>query len=478
MEGIIRVRVRGIYATALTKILLDEGYQIVQASALISSRFNIPQIPVAADVTVKSVEDEPSRVLVIGYPGKAEKVIETIRRYASFSAYWRSKLGLYSTVVARISRREGQKCIASVNGVELEIMDGVECEEGKLIVGWVAKAPVFPNERGKLVPGVRVIGDYAMLYESSSPRVTISEHIRDTARRALLSSIALDYTKRGLGVHWRSSSRDAEESVLREELKNLVTHLEKIKQEASELVSRGVTGIVSPGETIGIIEVSSIDKLKFDSIRDKVIPTLQLHHSVKSLGDERLNAIIDYAENVLALDRNLGGPLHIGLLDYIVGEVRGRRVRIEHVKLDGRVVELGYGVVREARRDGDAIIAVVERTVKSYGVYDGLGVEKVPGDIIETRIDTRSWFIKHVYKSGDGEIKGEYININTPPELLPGRIHYIDLSVDIVRKQDGSIEVIDVEEFREYAKAGIVTQELVEKVKEVVKEIAGVELKV
>ncbi len=476
MEGIIRVRVRGVYATALTKILLDEGFQIVQASALISSRFGIPQVPAPADVTVKSVESEPSRLLVIGYPEKTEKVAETLRRYIAHSPWWRSKLDLYSTVVARVTRSEGQRCIASVDGVELEVVNGIECREGELIVGWVVKAPIFPGEVGRLVPGVRVVGDYAMLYKSKSPHVTISEHIREASRRALLSSMALDYTKDGIGVHWRSSARDAEESVLREELGRLREELGKVEEKAKELISRGKTGVVSIGERLYITELSSVDKKRLDEIRSEVLPTMPLHHTIKSLGDERLNTIIDFAEYVLARDNKLVGQLYEGLLDYIVSMMQGKRVKIEHVKLDGRVIELGQGIVREVRRKGEGLIVIVERHVKTYGVYDGLGVSKEPGDVIESWFDTREWYVKHVYRSREGEIKGEYININTPPEILPGRIRYIDLSVDIVKRSDGSIEVIDVDELRAYIEAGIVPETVVDRIREVVRSIAGVEL--
>ena len=478
MQGVVRVRIRGIYATALTKLLLDHGFQIVQASNLIASRFGIPQVPAAADVTVKSIEDEPSRLLIIGYPEAVDAVVSALRDALHYSPVWCSPIGLYATVVARIEGVKNGECIARVGNVELVVQDIGECREGELVTLYVVKAPVYPGERGRATPGVRVVGDYAMLYKGGQPRVTISEHISRPERRALLSSIAYEYRERGYGVHWRSSARDAEEQVLREELARLEERLRRVEEEAARLSSEGRTGVVEPGEKICIAEVSSPDKAVLDDIRDAVLPTARMHHSIKSIGDETLQAIIDYEEEVLGVDRSLRDKLASGLLRYLASRLEGRRVRIEHVKLDGKVVELGPAYVREARVEEGGLRLRLERQVRSPGVYDGLGVEKEPGDVIETVIDTREWTVTHHYYSQSGEHKGTYININTPPEVALDRIRYIDLTVDIVKKPDGTMEVIDVEELKKQVDAGIVGPRLLERIREVVKRVAGTELQV
>jgi len=38
----LKAKVRGIYTTALTKLLLENGFEIVQPSQAIKSRFGIP----------------------------------------------------------------------------------------------------------------------------------------------------------------------------------------------------------------------------------------------------------------------------------------------------------------------------------------------------------------------------------------------------------------------------------------------------
>ena len=478
MQGVVRVRIRGIYATALTKLLLDKGFQIVQASNLIAARFGIPQVPAAADVTVKSIEDEPSRLLVIGYPDAVDAVVAALRSMLRYTPVWCSPVGLYATVVARIEGVKDGECVARINEVELVVQDVGECREGEYVTLYVVKAPVYPGERGRATPGVRVVGDYAMLYKGGQPRVTISEHISKPERRALLSSIAYEYREKGYGVHWRSSARDAEEQVLKEELARLEEMLKRVEENAVKLASEGTVGVVAPGEKICIAEVSAPDKAILDDIRDEVLPTAKLHHSIKSIGDETLQAIIDYEEEVLGIDRGLRDRLAAGLLRYIASRLEGRRVRIEHVKLDGKVVELGPAYVKEVRVEEGGLRLRLERRVRSPGVYDGLGVEKEPGDIIETIIDTREWIVTHHYYSQSGGHKGTYININTPPEVSLDRIRYIDLTIDIVKKPDGTVQVIDVEELKRQVEAGIVGEKLLERIKEVVRRVANTELQI
>ncbi len=475
---ITRVRVRGVYATALTKILLDEGFQIVQASNLIATRFNIPQLPLAADVTVKSIEDEPSRLLVIGFPEHTDNVLNALYKYISYSPRWCSRVGLYATVAAKLEGVREGKCIARIGDVELEVSNVEECKEGELLAGYIVKAPIFPGERGRMVPGIRVIGGYAMLYKAREPRVTFSEHISRAERRALLSGLALEYTSRGLGVHWRSSARDAEESELREELRRLEEELRRVEERVNEMIERGESGIVTPGEKLCIVELSAPDKQVLDDIRHQVIPTMPLHHSVKSVGQE-LEQIVDFGEKLLGILGSAARPaLGKALLEYLAEKLQGRRVKIIHVKLDGRILELGSGYVREARVKDGRLLLTIERVIRSPGTYDGLGVEKEPGDQAVTSIDTGAWTITHKYYSRTGELKGIYVNINTPPEVSLDRVRYIDLSVDIVRTPDGDTRVIDVEEFKRYVEAGIVPEKLVEKVREIVRSEAGQELQI
>ncbi len=465
---VVRVRVRGVYATALTGLLLDSGFQVVQASRVISERMSIPQLRLPADATVKNNDRDPGEVLVIGYPWAVEEVLRAFREKLKYSLYLKGLLPVHATIVATVKGWEQGVCKAVVRGVEV-LVTGVsaeDCVAGERIVGFVRRTGVRGGEKPVVEPGVKVVGDYAMLYKQPGRVVvTISEHVRSPERRALLHAIASEYTSRGFSVHWRSSSGVAEDEKLVEELKLLAERIEELEKRVREA---GEEGVYSEGEDVALVALSSIDKEFLDSVRARYVPTTPLHHMIKSV-DQELSPIVDFADTLVAccVERE---RMRRGIVEYIATELRRRgRVRLLHQKLDGNVLKLGEPFVSFVEVRDAGISLVLRRSVRSPGIYDGLGVEKKPGDVIETSVETGEWRIVHRYYSADGELKGVYVNINTPPEILPSVIRYIDLEVDVVKLPGSKPRLVDLEALEEAYRSKRVTREVVEKVAETVK---------
>ena len=464
--GVVRVRVRGIYATALTRWALDNGFQVVQASRVIADRFGIPILELPADVTLKNSDREPSELVVVGYTWAAERVLERLRGTLPYSFYWVSSLPLHATVKAEA----GQGCTARVGDVEAELVEENCPEPGTQLVAGVVRPGVKPGEKPRLAPGARVIGDYAILYETGKPRTTVSEHIRSPEKRAELMAIAAPYLEKGLGVHWRSSARHASRETLEQHLSQLSQLLNEVKREAEQ----GPQGVYSTGETVAVVRLSRPDKEALDEIRARVVPTAAWHHSVKSV-DPQAGIVVDYEEKLLqhGLQRE---RLHEALLDLYAERLQqARTVRIHHVKPDSTTVTLGPATVLQVERRGPRLIILLERRVRSRGVYDGLGVEKEPGDRILTEVDTGSWVTVHRYYNRDGELKGVYYNINTPPELSGDTITYLDLEADVVRKPGEKPRPVDLEEAMQAAETRVITGRMLEKILDIVGSLTGEE---
>jgi len=467
-KRIPRVRIRGIYATALTQLLLKYGFQIVQTSRVISERFSIPQLNLPADVTIKNSDIEPSELLIIGYPWAVGKLLDIIKKTLPYSFYWQSKLQLYSTVRAKIVSKNNNTCIVSIDSVEAELVldNNTNCREGETVTASVIRPGVKPIEKPRLVPGLAVIGDYAILRKTSSPRVTISEHIRSPYKKAELLEAATNLVTKKISVHWRSNSRFAKREELEKHLEELEKQLQLVEDRSREINS----GVVNEGEQLVLVHLSSYDKKVLDKLRSETTPTTPLHHSLKSI-EPQLQLVVDLADKLVSKGVD---PRNIeeSIIETLSEKLQERKtVKILHIKPDGRTIEIGPAYIKNIYAYSGKIIILLERRVRSRGIYDGLGVEKELGDTIETEIDTSSWKTTHKYYSKNGELKGIYININTPPEVGLDTIKYLDLEVDIVRTPSQKPQVIDKELLEKHLNHGIITKQLYEKIEEEIKKI-------
>ena len=461
LQDIVKARVRGIYATAITKILLDQGIMIVQATPIIRQRLNIPENNAAPDVTVKTTDDDPHTLLIIGFPKQVDTVSSILEEYVGYYIKWESKIGLYSIVKGIIESRENNECNVKLPYNLTGILRPCENNPGDEVLVSVAKTRLKPGEPIKLVNNIRVIGYYAAIIEGES-KVTISEHIRSYDKRAELLMLASNITREGLGVHWRSSAAHASPEALLKEVNELREKLKELKKIAEKTKA---PELIYPGEKIVLLTLPSKAKYRLDYVRAEVTATTPYHHSAKALGDE-LAIVVDYAEKLIANKWLEPNRAFQGILEYIADKIKeSKRIEIQHIKPDGKILRLTPGKPESIIVKEDHIVIELRRTFKTQGIYDGLGIEKEPGDYDIMRIDTSSWLITHRYYDYNGNLKGEYININTPPEVSTNRIVYHDLALDVVKVGD-KVEIIDVNEYVELLKNKVISPAIHEKIVE------------
>jgi hypothetical protein len=144
-------------------------------------------------------------------------------------------------------------------------------------------------------------------------------------------------------------------------------------------------------------------------------------------------------------------------------------IEIQHVKLDGEVLNLGKAVIEAF--DHPRSLIRFRRVFKKKGIYDGLKVEKVPDDYAVTEAKIGEWYFKTRYFAKDGRYKGTYINLNTPIELYSYGIRYVDLEVDVCVWPNGRVKKLDEKKLKEATAEGIIAPRLARIVKEKVQEI-------
>lgn len=453
----LRARVRGIYSTAVSRILHESGVELVDVAPSIASRLNISENRgVPADVTIKTENDNPSQVIVIGFPDAVGRVAEILEVNIPDMLVFKPLAGLYATFKTRILGYEGRECMALSPWGKAVLVDYKECTHGREVPVTTIKLITNGSERVVVSENIRVVGRYAIIGRGSS--VTFSHFLRNRERITQLIEISSRYIHEGYSVRWRSNSDEADLVDVMSELTELVGRY----RELAEVVQKSpLMKVVYEGESARFYELTYSSKLYLDEVRKSTCPTIHMHHVFRSseVKEENLVNLLD------ALSARIPREEEVRIVtDWFLSELSEvSEVIIEHKKVWGKTIFMKGNVNRVLNDEGPVV--VLKRLIKSPGVYDGLNTSKEVGDVAVTFVRTGAWHITHKYFNKEGMLKGVYVNFNTPVEIHhSGRIHYIDLNVDLVRAGGSDCRLIDSEGFRKLLSEEVITQGVLEKV--------------
>ncbi|MEM1541063.1 MAG: DUF402 domain-containing protein [Ignisphaera sp.] len=456
-------RVRGPYSTAIAKIIMDSGHKLVDLSEQLAQRFSLPprreEVPHA---TVKTSNDDPSTIVIVGLSKAVEELFNIIVSSVPYIGREINRYGPYTTVVAQAKGFKDNQCIAMFNDMMLMVQNYRHCIEGEPVIVHIVKPAVSSNRTAIAFPGISILKDTVVLLDDGMSKVFFSEHIKDPERRSTLSTLSNHILRMGYSIRWRSSAKSAELEKIAKDLEEALQVLQNLG-----IGKYSVGDVVIEGEAIAFIRLSRPSKEYLDIIRDRVMSTALGHHITRSCRNNGFVDIIDRMSSYLD-KKSLYRALRYAIADNTIGKI----FKVVHRKFTGEKIELNdLEIVNVVDTQlGKAIIG--KRFIKTPGIYDGLGVPKERGDIAITLIPIDEWFIVHRYIGINGNDKGIYININTPPEIcMENRtISYIDLHVDITYR-DGKLNLIDYKEFEDILRKEIISKDFEEKVNEVIKYI-------
>ncbi|RLE54723.1 MAG: hypothetical protein DRJ40_09980 [Thermoprotei archaeon] len=452
-------RVRGIYATAITKLLLDHGFGITQASDKILKRFSLEPRYDPPHVTVKD-NDEKTGLVIIGQEDAVKKVLEVLSGEIDDLIVEWYEPQIHSTYLGVVLEAHDDKYVIDLgNNLRGVLHSRVRYNVGDEVLVSVRR-PAPPGEYAELTDNITISGRYLRLIRGGI--ITFSRFIKDDRKKEELLSIALSFNIEGWGVRWRSSAAYASSEELCKELSELLELGNRLIKEKPS----GGPKLVREGERVVEVLLPKTAKLKLDEARSRVVPTVTGHHILKNLG-EPYTTLVDFCEELLAMGvskEQIEKAMSVVISDK--GPHVGSTVAIKHVQIYGRVIELGRGKIIERT---DEYLAI-RREIYGTGIYDGLGVPKERGDYCITHVYPDKWYLVHHYFSRNGELKGVYVNINTPPEVSPSEITYIDLEVDVVTTPNTEPRVIDEEKLHHYHSIGAIPQKLLLKIEQVIQE--------
>jgi len=454
-----RIRVRGIYSTALTRALLTSGYDVVQASPPIRRRFDESFDDTDHDVDVETTNDRQG-VGVGGESAVVADVVETLR-VGTDTLAWESQTPRGAVFDARVVETLGGGAVCDLGEGEgylpYHVTDAHVEEGDELRVQVRADRPPWSGDRAEL--GTTLETDAGLATLVAGKRGVTVDTRDDAAGRELAGMtdlLGVDVPD-GWGIRWRHAATDADMETLRTALTDAVdraTALASVRDEPIEAPSRRLR----PAST-SWVWFGRESRFALDDYRREVATTMPGHHRTKA-GAEAASAGVDFAEALCVPE----GEFPFDVVTRQFGPVEGDTVSIGHGKPDGRLITLGRGEVVEHGPDGTL---AVRREMGGSGTYDALGVDQEPGDVALTKFREGRWWYPTVYRSHEGEVKGTYVNVCTPVECFPDVVRYVDLHVDVVKHADGAVERVDDDELDDAVEAGELSETLAEKARSV-----------
>lgn len=451
----MQVRVRGIHSTAATRILLDEGFDVVDPSEVLAERFDERMSEGAPDVEVGDSDDRRG-LRVSGDPDGARRVAEVL---GAEGWIWEAGLSEDEVLDVEVVDTLGSGAVVSGGGSEAFLPYGrvdSHVEDGdELRVQVVESSAPWTDGLPVVAAGVTVGGDVGLRRGGSGVEVVGGDEADHVQMQRTLDLVDVD-----LPEGWTPRFR-------RDALEMSAAELSEMMEDAVE-EARDLEEDVGPGggDACGTRWLwPGVDgRSRFDDARAEVVHTVDGHHRLKAWSRDA-SSTVDFVEAA----GMAAGELPFEAAVEAFGPREGDRVEILHGKPDGRFVRLGDAEVTSV--DGRSL--VLERSMSAGGSYDGFGAEKEEGDVARTELRDGERRYVTTYLSEDGDPKGSYVNVCTPVEVFSDAVVYVDLHVDAVRDgSSGDVEVVDERELREAVESGHVEEEAAERARELAQEAA------
>ena len=455
------IRIRGMFASALTKLAQDFGFTIVDPSDVVKERFELQQNYEPYQLELR--DNEKRGISVCGKPEYVREFVNKLREIITHTVIRETNVEINSIYKGRVLQVDYNKNAVYVDLGRITVFLPFSNTTKRLMDADEVVVQVKELPFSKRMPIVNmkysVSNDYAITIQTDEVRV--SNKIEGRKRTSLLE-LGKKIKGIGNGLIWRTAALSLDTEDLIEEVDDVKGKYERIEKSTIRAPNK-----LLDGKKYVQIDFSADSKRQLDEIRRQVMPTLAGHHKYKS-GTDDISIVIDIMETFKDIipDENKLIKKFEDSLRYVKGPRVGQKFFLEHLKLNGAKYTL-KGTIKEVSDNK----IIIRRDMYSEGVYDGLNIKKDRDDYAITTIEEDSWYYTNEYFSVDGKLKGAYLNINTPIEVYPDRARYIDLEIDVVKMTDGDIALRDEEELKKAYNAGQITEDLFNKAMEVAKEL-------
>lgn len=406
------IRLRGIYATALTALTLEHGWHVVQPSAELQSRVKPEDRFAPFDLEVKDRDDHQG-ALVLGDASSTAAFRELLLAELPDVICMPAPVELGAIYLGIVHKRRSlgyEIDLGGLTGFLPQIGLAQPLKKGEVIRVQIKE---IAHSQPMVTTQLSIAGRFVVL--SQEHGVGISKEITDPHERERLLTLGRRFctNTNGWGIIWRTSAYQRDSRDLQHEVEILRHELLKLDGHPDE----GIPGKLCPGQMTLLCEFPGGSKRVLDRWRARLVPTQRGYHQAQvEQGDQRWPSV-------------------------------GQPIFIEHVKVHSELSTLVRGHVIAV---GPTRITV-RRGIKGVGVYDGLNIPKELGDYAVTEFQQGAWHYETRYYSRNGLLKGIYVNINTPLEIYSDRVRYVDLEIDVVQRPHEPAQIIDESELEHIA---------------------------
>ncbi|MFW6320918.1 MAG: DUF402 domain-containing protein, partial [Halohasta sp.] len=467
-SGSHRVRIRGIYATALTRLCLDADWSVVQASGPIERRFDAAFGSDAHDVAIGTTDDGQG-VGIHGAPAAVDAAADLVAGVGVDAFSWRDPAPAGAVFDGRVTDTTRGGAIVDLGETEgylpFRSVDG-RLDSGDTVRVQVREtAPPWDDDRPLLDTAIEVSGGLVTLVPGDG-EPTVDTRDESAARELVgMTELLGVAAPEGWRIRWDHAATEASMDDLEAALNRTADRATAVTEILGVDGLDGGLDVAGDGSAELAAPVSGAwiwfgreSRFALDEIRREVTTTMPGHHRIKA-GSDGASAGVDFVEALCSPD----GEFPFEVVADTFGPQEGDRIAIAHGKPAGHVITLGTGTVTD--RDEESI--TVRRELSGGGTYDGLGVPMETGDTATTTFREGRWWYPTVYRDREGSVKGTYVNVCTPVECFPESVRYVDLHVDVLKHADGTVERVDDDELDAAVEAGTVSEPLAEKARSV-----------
>lgn len=501
----ITVNIRGIYTTALTQLFLDSGYEIIYPSESIQARFNLPYRTnkYSKDITIYDrndkqgvsvkIKEEVYKKLIKNdfndFPLSIKSEPQILQLNSNFNVN-----DIYKGKVIKSSKRRDYSFVKLIPDEKFNSEDDIHRSKFTTNLGHLSfylpedemgifqvKSEDYGTHMPELEQNFTLAGDLLVLLPKADD-VFISKKVNDTSERTRLVDIGKDLLKsKYFGIICRTAAKYASREEIEHEFQLLETKYRNVQDLISKMPNE-IGRIYSNTKSLNLLFPYSF-KTKLDDLREKIVKTIKYHHTIKSLSfnDNRMADYYAAAEELLNYSEDLIGHLQEShrkqieefyLKNYYERIQEGKWMDIDHVKLSGRTLHLRGGLIQSYNKDPKYNLRIeLKRKFRKKRRYDGLELPIEKGDYAVSTFESGDWYYISKYFSSDNDLKGKYMNINTPIEMSNQKIHYIDLEIDVVEHQDGTREIIDMGKLDTIYELELISKNIYDKAIDVAKEL-------